>query len=231
MPTVLAARPGSVTVLNDASVQGVIPPLVAFDSPQLTFDSELSIINSIGIAEATNHQFMHSLGADIYVYTFGDRMGQLQIGGLSFAKECGERGQVLAGIEHGLGRIRRFYANAKLSTRPDPVQIVIGNSPDVVEGFITGFSARVADVASRLVSWQLEIALIPEIGESSDEGESGATAGAAAGAAAGATAGNNANSQSTGSTAAEIDTNTGGSGNWARAQNQAYTSSQNLLAR
>ncbi len=76
MPTVLAAQPGSVKVLNDAAVQATIPALIAFDSPQLTFDSELSIINSIGISEATNHQFMHSLGSDIYIYTFGDRMGR-----------------------------------------------------------------------------------------------------------------------------------------------------------
>ena len=177
MPTVISSKPGAVRLVNDAAVQARIPPLVALKgSDKLQFNSERAIITSIGIQEQTNHQFMQTLGSDIYVYVFGDKIGQMTIGGMAFAAPCGGGGGVTfannlfsnplgtlsQGGEHGVAKIRSWYNNRKLSSRVRPVNIVIGNSPQTISGFVTGWSANVADVPSSLVQWNITLALIPE---------------------------------------------------------------------
>ena len=181
MPTVISSRPGAVRLLQDAAVQATIPPLVGLRDPdKLQFGSERALINSVGINEATNHQFMQTLGSDIYIYVFGDRIGQVNLGGLAFAAACddADRGltfannvfsnpfgaisQLKSGGEHGAAKVRRWFNNRKLSSRTEPVSILFGNATEPLTGFVTNWNAKVADVPSNLVSWNITLALIPE---------------------------------------------------------------------
>lgn len=160
MPTVLSSRPGAVRLLEDAAVQAAIPPIVGLKAPdKLQFGSERALINSVGIQEAANFQFMQTLGSDVFVYVFGDRIGQVQIGGLAFAADCNPSSRA---TEHGAAKVRRWFNQRKLSSRVEPVNILFGNATEPLSGFVTGWSAKIADVPSNLISWTISMALIPE---------------------------------------------------------------------
>jgi hypothetical protein len=137
-------------------------------NPTITIQEEKSIITNVMISQQTNHQFLHTLGNDIFIYVFGDRMGQLQIQGLSFAERCeqiGPGGLVSAANpsavrQHGVESILSWYKSNKLSERPEPIKISIGNT--VFTGFLQGMTTRVQDPRNWVVEYIMSIAIVPE---------------------------------------------------------------------
>jgi len=116
-----------------------------------------SIITNLVVAEQTNHQFVHTLGGDIYIYSFGDRIGSLGIGGVASYNNCGDGGGGRIGIAHVLN----YYRQTKLTAREAPLKVTI--APDtVLQGFLYRFRGQVLDVAQRLFQFHLDMALIPE---------------------------------------------------------------------
>lgn len=159
MPVVISSKPGVVRRLNDSAVQGTIPSLVALKDPEFTFGDQLAIITSIGVKQHTNHQFMQTLGADIYIYVFGDRMGDMALSGVAFAKDCEEMGDT----EHGMAKVMRWYRDNRLAKRRDPVDVVLGNADgEPFSGFVTGMNLNLLDLQSMLVTFELRLALVPE---------------------------------------------------------------------
>lgn len=151
---IFEGTPGRVLRISDPALPATIRPIVTPD-PAITFSQERSIINRITISQQTNHQFLHTLGNDIFIYVFGDRMGRVVLSGISVTEECnsGDR-------EHGLEKMLRFYRNNKLSSRQNPVQIAIGST--VFTGFITGMTNDLADPKTWLVQFALTVAIVPE---------------------------------------------------------------------
>jgi hypothetical protein len=148
--------PGSVLVMDDPAAQGVIPLVTT--KPVLDFQNQKVLITGIGLAEETSHQFMHTLGGDIYIYVFGDRIGQLMISGLACASNCDDQGD--PGEQHGFEQTMRWYRQNKMSARPDPVQILIGHTP--LKGFLTGLQGSVADPNAFLMRFDLTLMVLPE---------------------------------------------------------------------
>lgn len=72
---------------------------------RVSYDIHRSIITRIGVSHAGNYQFLHTLGNSVYIYTFGDRMGQVTVHGLSFAKQCAESSNVLSNLASGTGTL------------------------------------------------------------------------------------------------------------------------------
>ena len=159
---VITSRPGTVKLVRDDAIQAFIPPVVSSADPGdlMSFNNNRAIVTAVGVQESANFQFMQTLGSDIYVYTFGDRIGQMTLGGLAFATaDCSLKPG--AGTEHGIAKVRRFYVNNKISSRKDPLEIALGNSDQVVTAFLTGFSFSIADIPTSLISWQMSLAVIP----------------------------------------------------------------------
>jgi len=161
MPTVITSQPGSVNVILDEAVQVFVPAVSMSSENALGFKNERAIITSIGIQEGANFQFMQTLGSDIYIYVFGDKIGQVVLSGLAFATGCPANGSA----EHGVGKIRRWYTERKLSSNTEPITFFIGNNKTPLVGFVTGWSASVADAATNLISWKVTLAVIPERAE------------------------------------------------------------------
>jgi hypothetical protein len=98
---------------------------------------------------------LHTLGNDIFIYVFGDRVGQIMLEGLSFVENCGG-----GGGQHGMEQMLEYYKNNKLSSKKDPVQILIGGT--TITGFITGMTNDVVDPKTWLAKYQLSVAIMPE---------------------------------------------------------------------
>jgi hypothetical protein len=118
-----------------------------------------SVITGFSLSEQANFQFQHSLGNEIFAYVFGDKIGQVTVGGLSFFDACDTGG--LAGGPLGLARVREYYQRNKISTRPTPLLITLQPST-VLPCFLVAFRGQVADPALRLFEFALTLALIPE---------------------------------------------------------------------
>ncbi len=115
-------------------------------------------ITRVNINEQTNFQFLHTLGNFIYIYVFGDRVGQLGISGLTFHQSCDD-----AAADGGIGleEVMKFYKENKLSKRPAPIKVTIGVSASF-DVFLTSAHYDVVDPKTKICQFDLAFALVPE---------------------------------------------------------------------
>ena len=146
---------GRVVAVEDPAAQGVMYVADVADDP-LTFDAQRSIITRVTCAQQVNLQFLHTMGRHVYVYVFGERMGQIGLSGLSFAGDC--PGPAPA---HGVMNVFDWYRRNKASRRAEPVRINIGMR-DNLDGFVTGFTFDTVDPATQMVQWNMTLAALPE---------------------------------------------------------------------
>lgn len=158
MPVFFAATFGSTVAIQDSSViQSTFRPLISLAKSGLSFNECKSFVTRVTISTQTNHQFLHSLGGDLYIYVFGDRVGELNISGMSVGSDCSNPGDT----QHGIEKIYNFYATNKLSRRATPIGITLGQST-VFQAFLASFNADVYDHKANLIQYSLGLFLLPE---------------------------------------------------------------------
>lgn len=151
MKLVFQTRPGQVVKLDDPAAQCQTRLLKL--TPDITFESERSIVTRFTVSSQVNVQFLHSLGALIYIYVFGDRIGQVSLSGLSFGCTCPD------GDELGAEKMMQWYKVNRASKRAEPVEVAIGSV--VIRGFVTSFSEDLVDPSISLVQWGVNMNALP----------------------------------------------------------------------
>ena len=116
--------------------------------------NQAAILTQAAAVEQGNFQFMHTLGETIYVYIFGDRIGELRLSGLCFLNPCGldTHNEAKDGFSHAL----QGYRTNRLAARPAPVTISIGansTGPGIFHAFLTGATVEVLDAEKQLGQW------------------------------------------------------------------------------
>lgn len=154
MSILFESNRGRVVQLDDPAASGRMNFLKV--TPKISYSSHFSIITRMTLSSQVNVQFLHTIGSHIYIYVFGDRIGQMTLSGLAFSDACD------AGGRYGPEEILKWYRENKASRRQSPVQIMIGNTP--VECFITNFNQDVVDPSTNLVQWTIAAATLPEDG-------------------------------------------------------------------
>jgi hypothetical protein len=119
------------------------------------FQGFKSIITSVNIAAQGNFQFLHTLGGNIYVYVFGDRIGQLGISGLAFDSTCDDTTGAL-----GIEKVLDYYSKNRLAVRKTPIKTTIGVQTTVA-GYLVGVGGQVVDPKSRIYQFNLQFMLAP----------------------------------------------------------------------
>jgi hypothetical protein len=119
-----------------------------------------AIITSMSLELSGNYQFLHTLNDFIYAYSFGDRIGTLNVSGVGFARACsGGKGALLKTYE--------WYKTNRISRATQILTIVIRDSESsgTFLGFLTGMrldaSSGENDV-NGLGHWSMRFELIPE---------------------------------------------------------------------
>ena len=157
MPVLFEGNCGRVAAIPDRVATGAIQLVtVGGTGGLITYQQHNTIITRLGCSMAGNFQFMHTIGNDVYVYTFGDRMGQVVLNGLSFSGNCNSQ------QEHGFERLYRWYQANRIASRKGPVRVVIGRNT-VLDGFLIGLTTDVQDALHRTIQFQMTISMLPDI--------------------------------------------------------------------
>lgn len=149
---------GRVVSITDKAAAGAISLAnVEGAGGKISFSEHRTIITRVGISSAGNYQFLHTIGNDVYIYVFGDRMGQITLHGISFSQGCDS-----AGGETGFELLSKWYFANRIAQRKSPVKITIGTNLGF-RGFVTALSGDVQDSIHRTVQYQLTISLLPPV--------------------------------------------------------------------
>lgn len=109
-----------------------------------------------------NYQFLHTVNDFIYVYSFGDRIGELTISGLGFADVCSPGNN---GIEQGkkLTDVIKFYELNRLKEKRD-MTVTIGGGTEATTfwAFLTGARFEMQDPQTLVGQWSLRFHVVPK---------------------------------------------------------------------
>jgi hypothetical protein len=116
----------------------------------------------------TNHQFLHTLDEFIYVYAFGDRIGELTLSGVAFfgpaydANGCADLSEKLGPnslLQHYLAK---RIGRGEKAGGPASTLILIDAEKDagVLTGFLTGMRMDVPNPSLPIVQWVLRYNVI-----------------------------------------------------------------------
>jgi hypothetical protein len=114
-----------------------------------------SIITQLKVDQTCGVQFLHTLRDFIYVYVFGDRIGEMNVSGLSFWDHCD------APSFHGIEYVNAYYLNNRVSGRATPVVVVLGLGTPFI-AFLTNFSFDYNDPEQQIAQFRLGLHVIPE---------------------------------------------------------------------
>lgn len=156
MPVIFQSKRGRVMRLEEpgASCQAQLYAL----SVPIEYRTQYSIVTRVTVSQQVNVQFLHTMGAHVYVYVFGDRVGWISLSGLAFTCPCDDSGGPQGPI--GAEKMADWYAVNRASKRRTPVALTIGAG--TIEGFVTGYTADVVDPSTSLVQWGVTMATLPE---------------------------------------------------------------------
>ena len=133
MPTVFSVRPGYALAIKDKAAVGA--PIRLDLDDWGGFEQRTAILTGISVAKAGNYQFLHTLRGFIYVYVFGERIGDLILSGITFTGKCPGGGQT------GFDGVIDYYNQNAISFRADPIGVEIGSS-----GFLAFLTAAKIDI-------------------------------------------------------------------------------------
>lgn len=160
MPVIFSSNTGRVVAVPDRVASGAFQlGNVYGTNGNISYRRHNTIITRVGISAAGNYQFLHTIGNDVYVYVFGDRMGQVQLHGLSFMSSDGN----CSGFgRHGFELLFEWYAANRIAARKGPVRVTIGRDTNF-KGFVTALTGDVQDALHRTIQFQMTISLLPEV--------------------------------------------------------------------
>ena len=154
MPSVFAGgRVGSVT-----RVTGIRTVTFALLETDPTIQKVKTALQGFSMQENVNVQFTHTMGDDIYMNVFGNRMGVLTIDGLSFNAESS--GVKCDSDAHGIVQMIKWYEANRASSRLDPIEVKISGEA-ATQGFLIAATFRAADPMNWIVNYQMQIATVP----------------------------------------------------------------------
>jgi hypothetical protein len=120
-------------------------------------------ITGFSLDLSTNHQFIHTLDEFIYVYAFGDRVGELTLTGVAFfnqPRSTGAPGINQCNKVADPRDVYSYYLKNRLSRSMTPTQININGGEVRLIGFLTGLRMEVPDPRLPIMQWSLRFNVI-----------------------------------------------------------------------
>lgn len=162
---VFMSTPGSVMVMYKDIQNGFYTTLQGATkgddlSTTRGYDSMRCIITSTVISESANFQFLTTLRNFTYLYAFGDKMSELDVGGIAFLNaECDGAS--------GVHAIYDFFTRNKVSNSLKPItftQVAFssrGNRSKTFKAFLGSFNLAITDPASMVAQFSMKLYYMP----------------------------------------------------------------------
>lgn len=172
MADIFSAQPGRVVAVtgNGLPLQIIVgnPPIGNLPDSSFRDDSRSrdsftnfrAIIQNLGIGGQAGVQFMHTLRDYIYVYVFGERVGEISVGGLAFHSGCEDAYNPL-NTASGFERVLQYYQTFRATSYPLPLTVVIGTTL-VFDAFLTRMSANIVNPETSLAQFAMQLDYIPQ---------------------------------------------------------------------
>jgi hypothetical protein len=155
MADIFNNEPGVVVVLDTGGGNGDNPFRLAIDDFPQDGSSGL-IVTELAVQRHGNFQFLHTLKDLVYVYSFGERIGQIRASGLCFASMCN------GPSDGGLPTLLDYYETHRLEMRSQPISIAVGTSNNGrFRGFLCELNFDVARPEARLAQFGLQFHALP----------------------------------------------------------------------
>jgi hypothetical protein len=123
-----------------------------------TFEGGI-VVTSVLYSQEANVQFMQTLRDAIYVYSFGDKMGDIQITGLCVPYVCAPPGSSADDSVSGIRNIMSYYAQHRVSADLNPINVVLAQ--EVIVGFLVGCKINTVDASSYIHQFVLLLKALP----------------------------------------------------------------------
>jgi hypothetical protein len=152
MASIFTPCEGGVLKVKNECASGGAVAVIAVDNFATT-----APITGFSLDISTNHQFIHTLDEFIYVYAFGDRVGELTLTGVAFFNQSAEcdKDKVAAPND-----VYKYYLEKRLSQSLTPTQISINGDRVKLIGFLTGLRMEVPDPRLPIMQWSLRFNVI-----------------------------------------------------------------------
>lgn len=151
MPVVMSPCSGAIQIARTCDV---VRPEFLIMSVGDNFDA---IVTGMSLNLAANYQFMHSLDDFIYVYAFGERIGDLSLNGIGFVNACGDGADRM-----NIMRLYEYY-NENVSTgivRPVDITLTSGAKSANLRGVLTAVRIDVVEENGIMGHWSLNFKVI-----------------------------------------------------------------------
>lgn len=155
MPNILDGKPGRVVAV-DCGDDGFLPlGLIVND-----FKNYLGVkglLTGMSVNGQSAFQIMHTLRQYIYIYTFGERAGEISVTGLAFVGDCRD-----VDDPSGLARLLDWYERNRLSTTGKAITVTL--TPNVaLKAFLVNFRYDIEDPTISLGRFAMQLVYPPRI--------------------------------------------------------------------
>jgi hypothetical protein len=149
MPAVFSPCTGAVAKIPGCSGDAIFKVEI--------FGGELTLpISGFALELNGNYQFLHTVNDFIYVYAFGDRIGELTVSGFGFSQTCSNASSAK------ICNLFDFYTQNRIKEKGD-LSVHIGECPDAnFWAFLTGMRVEVQDPQTGIAQWSLRFNVLPK---------------------------------------------------------------------
>jgi hypothetical protein len=117
-----------------------------------------AIVAGLSWKDGVNVQFTHTMGDEIYMNVFGNRMGTLTIEGVTFAAEG--KSKKCVGNIHGIQGVIDWYKENRVSANDTAIVVTVGGK-EPISGYLVGASYQAKDPQNWTINYRLDIATVP----------------------------------------------------------------------
>lgn len=153
----LISKPGAIRILsvNRGVPAGFVVSVEGMTKVGSAYDQLRAIVQSIGVAERAAVQITHSLRDMVYVYTFGDRMGDMRIGGLALLTDCKDPNL------SGFSKIYKYWRANRPGKRKTPIGVSLGTD-FAVRGILIDMDMGVTDPKLPVANFNMTLRYFPD---------------------------------------------------------------------
>lgn len=154
MPDLFSTTPGTVTKIGGNALLPMQVTLGGWGGYSLF----KAIIAQAGVRRGGRYQFMYTLRDFIYVYVFGEKLGEITIAGVAFPGACAKDG-VAFNDKTGFELVLGYYEKYRLSRTGLPITITIATTS--FSAFLTDIDLGIQDPATQLTSFTMKFLFPP----------------------------------------------------------------------